>query len=623
MGAKQSKRSVDISGKEADGAGEVAAAGAGGEGRVEALADADVKPQLNGDAHITETTEKEKQIDNGTAENEKDATTEKENKEQDEEKKEAPVTNGDTEPKPESGETPSPEDNKKPKKEKVKKKWSLRSISFSRKDKPKQEKKQKDEDKTNGEPEKVPEESAETVAETEKNEAAPETTTPEAKEDKTPETPVTEPLTNGSSTPETPKVETPAEKTVEPKTEIAKPEAKVEPEQLPVNGLSLEETPKNDSESDKTESSKPEEIKAEPIVPATEIPVKNEVCVEQMPLIEPTPPPLPATPPPSSVASFAATTMAPELTDASLANTAHVVPDTTAVPDTNTDTEIVNFAPEPTFTPKEVTEDNETIKETTVVPDSCPLEEEKNGDETSAQTTEPEKLNNHEDTEIHENEKPCLITDNDKEAEILPPPPEEKETDILPPPPAELVNDNSIDNAEDNKDDEIKNEVPTEIKASENDYTDIENLKNKAKDLQINSVAAPEQNGDIEIEPVVMNGDSEVDGHTDSPKPVATPEDSMPPSLSETMESLPPQGGDFASNDVSESFPEPPSDNNCPSETEITQPGTPERNGEAPSDPTQDTLLTSDKMADLIPEVPVIPELNSESVTATDVEVAN
>lgn len=52
MGAKQSKRSVDISGKEAEGAGEVVAAG--GEGRLEQLADADtLKPQLNGDApHI-------------------------------------------------------------------------------------------------------------------------------------------------------------------------------------------------------------------------------------------------------------------------------------------------------------------------------------------------------------------------------------------------------------------------------------------------------------------------------------------------------------------------------------------------------------------------------------------
>lgn len=57
MGAKQSKRSVDISGKEAEGAGEVAAAGAGGEGRVEQLADADaLKPQINGDAHIHEQT---------------------------------------------------------------------------------------------------------------------------------------------------------------------------------------------------------------------------------------------------------------------------------------------------------------------------------------------------------------------------------------------------------------------------------------------------------------------------------------------------------------------------------------------------------------------------------------
>lgn len=56
MGAKQSKRSVDISGKEAESAGEVAAAGAGGEGRMEQLADSDaLKPQANGDAHIHDT----------------------------------------------------------------------------------------------------------------------------------------------------------------------------------------------------------------------------------------------------------------------------------------------------------------------------------------------------------------------------------------------------------------------------------------------------------------------------------------------------------------------------------------------------------------------------------------
>ncbi|GBP60456.1 hypothetical protein EVAR_37492_1 [Eumeta japonica] len=170
MGAKQSKRSVDISGKEAEGAREVA--GAGGEGRLEPLADADtLKPQLNGDAHHIHTpdqhTDKEKQLDNGTPENEKDATTEKENKEKEgETEKTVPLTNGDSEAAPEAeavngSDAPAAgqEAGKKPKKEKVKKKWSLRSISFSRKDKPKQDKKQKEEEpKANGEPEKVPEE---------------------------------------------------------------------------------------------------------------------------------------------------------------------------------------------------------------------------------------------------------------------------------------------------------------------------------------------------------------------------------------------------------------------------------------------------------------------------------
>lgn len=107
--------------------------------------------------------DKEKQLDSGTPENEKDATTEKEIKNQENEKEATPVTNGDSEAKPESekenGEATPEQEGKKPKKEKVKKKWSLRSISFSRKDKPKQEKKQKDDEpKTNGDAEKLPEE---------------------------------------------------------------------------------------------------------------------------------------------------------------------------------------------------------------------------------------------------------------------------------------------------------------------------------------------------------------------------------------------------------------------------------------------------------------------------------
>lgn len=65
--------------------------------------------------------DKEKQLDSGTPENEKDATTEKESKEgQNDEKEAAPVTNGDSELKEENGDSvPTPEDGKKPKKEKV------------------------------------------------------------------------------------------------------------------------------------------------------------------------------------------------------------------------------------------------------------------------------------------------------------------------------------------------------------------------------------------------------------------------------------------------------------------------------------------------------------------------
>ncbi|CAB3223718.1 unnamed protein product [Arctia plantaginis] len=329
MGAKQSKRSVDISGKEAESAGEVAASIAGGEGRLEPLADADaLKPQLNGDAHIHDTEEKQKDVDSGTPENEKDATTEKETKQQEEDKEAAPLTNGESEQKVENGEsTPTPEDGKKPKKEKVKKKWSLRSISFSRKDKPKQEKKPKDEEpKLNGEPEKVPEETADVASEVP---VVPETaeevkTATDIKEDKTPETPVTEPITNGSSTPESPKAETPVvEEAAAPSPVIERPQSKteVEPEQLPVNGLSIAEPTEKTTEIVKNEDIK-EASTAETTEPVPEISVKKEVCVEQMPLIDSTPPPLPANPPPSSVASFAATTMAPELSDASLANTA-------------------------------------------------------------------------------------------------------------------------------------------------------------------------------------------------------------------------------------------------------------------------------------------------------------
>lgn len=191
----------------------------------------------------------------------------------------------------------------------------------------------------------------------------------EVKEEQTPETPVTEPLTNGSSTPESPKVETLASDDAAPAPAVEQPPAtsasETTPEQLPVNGLSLEEPEKEAPEVAPIEETKPEDSTpvAKELVPVPEIPVKTEVCDAKMPLIEPTPPPLPANPPPSSVASFAATTMAPELIEASLANTTEnaiftppTIPDTKAdIPDeievelsktnTNTDLAISQISP--------------------------------------------------------------------------------------------------------------------------------------------------------------------------------------------------------------------------------------------------------------------------------------
>ncbi|XP_039751026.1 A-kinase anchor protein 200-like [Pararge aegeria] len=642
MGAKQSKRSVDISGKEAESAGEVAA-GAGGEGRVEQLADADaLKPQLNGDAHIHETSEKEKELDSGTPENEKDATTEKEGKEQEDEKeKESPViTNGDSEQKPENEEsTPSPEDAKKPKKEKVKKKWSLRSISFSRKDKPKQEKKQKEEEpKTNGEPEKVPEEVAETSPETETNGVIQEDKSEtETKDEKTPETPVTEPITNGISTPETPKEETLVtdEQTHATKDNVRteSPKDEVEPEQLPINGLTLEEPKIEIAVPIETVASKVEETifeKPEP-VPATEIPDKNEVCVEKSPLIEPSPPPLPANPPPSSVASFAATTMAPELTDAPIANTAEITSSTTPIvdtPETNSKIKVEPVSPDiqhtqPVVETELVTivENNEPkpIEPTESVADVITKESPVfvTNDVTEVKATA--SIDIAQENIIQENnvsnDNVTLNADfdfqngvdfnNDRKSPDT--------IDDLPEP--TVVTDDNNENQKNTTNDSVQSE-PIEINAApEIKTTDLENgltesredpkdsmqnddsqdeIKNKAKHLK-QKAEIIQCNGRFEDEKMMTNGDATpvIDEATDS-VPVVTPEDSMPPSLSEAS-------GDAPSG--SESLPPPPS----------------ELGDAAP----QELISVSDKMAELIPEVPTIPELKTELETTTDVAVAN
>ncbi|CAH0692941.1 unnamed protein product [Chilo suppressalis] len=603
MGAKQSKRSVDISGKEAEGAGEVAAAGAGGEGRMEPLADADaLKPQLNGDAHIHEQTDKEKQLDIGTPENEKDATTEKEEKQEDSEQKEI-ITNGDnSEQKTENDESaPTPEESKKPKKEKVKKKWSLRSISFSRKDKPKQEKKQKEEEpKLNGDTEKVPEEAAEVTAETVKNEDTEVKPNAEIKEEKTPETPVTEPITNGSNTPETPKEEVVVKEAPVTSVESDKPETKTEPEpeKLPINGLSIEEPIKEEPEIPKIEESQPKESSAEPTetVPAVEIPVQNEVCVEQMPLIESTPPPLPANPPPSSVATFAATTMAPDLTDASLANTAQTAISTPPTLDTKAEL------------PKEcLSESSHTVLTNNESDIHVPSSTKTSQEEVNATTVGVEEIletpipvEQEADSEVKKDESDIKDVDENikMEVELNGSEPEIPETPVLPESPTlpETLDSDTSDTTgdlppppppEDADDDTLNDDVA--IEKIEPPTIDELQEANNVVDAHISNRDVSETNGIDKEEK--MNGNLETQLKAMN---VVVLENAMVECNGNTLEEC---------------------------EAEESQPA---RASASPPPASQEPVAVSDKMADLIPEVPVVPVLNTETLQETsDAVVAN
>ncbi|XP_068972348.1 A-kinase anchor protein 200-like isoform X2 [Bombus flavifrons] len=146
MGARQSRRSVDITttpkkeGLPAEGG--VGDAAAPGDGKLERIEETDTKPTTNGIAPHTDVAEdKDKDKDDAT---EKDKDKEKEEVKAEETKQEpagespaetAEVTTP-TEGTPASPNTVTSPDNKETKKkEKMKKKWSFRSISFSKKDK--------------------------------------------------------------------------------------------------------------------------------------------------------------------------------------------------------------------------------------------------------------------------------------------------------------------------------------------------------------------------------------------------------------------------------------------------------------------------------------------------------
>ncbi|XP_043580176.1 A-kinase anchor protein 200-like isoform X2 [Bombus pyrosoma] len=166
MGARQSRRSVDITttpkkeGLPAEGG--VGDAAAPGDGKLERIEETDTKPTTNGIAPHTDVAEdKDKDKDDAT---EKDKDKEKQEDVKAEETKQEPAGESPaetaevttpTEGTPASPNTVTSPDNKETKKkEKMKKKWSFRSISFSKKDKnkPAREEAPKNGDVTKEEP---------------------------------------------------------------------------------------------------------------------------------------------------------------------------------------------------------------------------------------------------------------------------------------------------------------------------------------------------------------------------------------------------------------------------------------------------------------------------------------
>nr|XP_034187462.1 A-kinase anchor protein 200-like [Osmia lignaria] len=150
MGARQSRRSVDITttpkkeGIPAEG-GVVGDAAAPGDGKLERIEETDTKPTTNGIAPHTDVAEdKDKDKDDAT-EKEKDKEKSEEAKPEETKQESAGESAAETaeattptEANPASpNAVTSPENKETKKKDKMKKKWSFRSISFSKKDKSK------------------------------------------------------------------------------------------------------------------------------------------------------------------------------------------------------------------------------------------------------------------------------------------------------------------------------------------------------------------------------------------------------------------------------------------------------------------------------------------------------
>lgn len=386
----------------------------------------------------------------------------------------------------------------------------------------------------------------------------------------------------------------------------------MKPEQLPVNGLSLEEEKKDLPETEvKVESSKPQEEVA-PVAtekPAPETPVKTEVCVEKIPLIESSPPPLPANPPPSSVASFAVSTMAPHLADTTLINdTANLEPSapTNIAPIKNTDavntpldtqdsaqkaeevssakdiaeTQITESIPPPTVEDEIVAvKDNEenVVEQKTADNVNSAVSELASAVEPIPEVpiTEPKTVSLVEQDEIITNgisQKEEIVAaeiksddvqiesieDDKSDDDVMMKSVEEKiisnlEEASFPPPPPHVEDEpvdtvETIDNALNNV-----NGVGDVVSDNEIQLDEQDNKINKISKTKIeteNITEAVECNGNVDTMQSVKCEIAEINGEC---KPAGSPDDSVPPSLSAAVDSS-------AADEVSESFPLPPSE---------------------------------------------------------------
>ncbi|XP_031349853.1 uncharacterized protein LOC116175728 isoform X1 [Photinus pyralis] len=307
MGAKQSRRSVDITTTPKKGEIESPIEG---EGKVEKISDLETKIATNGSIHNEieyadkEETEKEDAEaaikENGVSDSEGSKTPDADVFTGNQLNESSDVAEKSADSLEKSDETN--ENNKKNKEKSKKKKWSFRALSFSKKDKSKPGK-----DEKNGDVKEVNEEGAE---ETITTPTSPEET--KANEVVSPSLPESEvePLTNGEAD------------IAKPTTEVTKDNENVEskPVEQPTSvAPKVSETKPIASPVLKEEETKVEELKAEGAVESiqpkqeesTDVKADETVVAEPKEVRnEEVPPPLPSSNPPSPVTVFAESTMA-------------------------------------------------------------------------------------------------------------------------------------------------------------------------------------------------------------------------------------------------------------------------------------------------------------------------